>query len=90
MLFETSGDVLNMSIAIGVIVLTVFLSILIFYIIMIVRDASKVVDKATEVVDKVHKTVIQPLRAIDYLIEKAQPYIEMAVEKRAKKKKEED
>lgn len=85
MWFATSGDVLNMSLAIGFIVLVIFLCILIFYAILIVRDASKVVEEVSEVVEKVHKTVVQPLRAIDYLVEKAQPYIEMALEKRKKK-----
>ena len=85
MWFATSGDVLNMSLAIGFIVLVIFLSILIFYAILILRDSSKVVEEVAEVVEKVHKTVVQPLRAIDYLVEKAQPYIEMALEKRKKK-----
>jgi len=86
-MFATSGDVLNMSLAIGFIVLVIFLSILIFYGIVILRDISKVADEAAEVVHKVHKTVVEPLRAIDYVIERAKPYIEMAMEKKAKGKK---
>lgn len=86
MLWATSGDVLNMSLAIGFIVLVIFLSILIFYLIMIVRDLSKVTDEVSEIVEKVHKTVVQPLRAIDFVIERVTPYIEMALEKKAKKK----
>lgn len=88
-MFATSGDILNMSLAIGFIVLVIFLCILIFYAILILRDVSKVVDDAAEVVSKVHKTIVQPLRAIDYIIERAQPYVEGIIEKRnrAKKKK---
>jgi hypothetical protein len=86
-MWESSGDVLNMSLAIGFIVLVVFISIFIFYLIMIIRDVSKVVDSASDIVNKVHKTVVEPLRAIDYVIEKAKPYIEMAMEKRSKGKK---
>ncbi len=86
-MFATSGDVLNMSLAIGFIVLVIFLSILIFYAILILRDVTKVVDNASEIIDKVHKTVIQPLRAIDFFIERAQPYIEMALDKMGDKKK---
>jgi len=85
-MFATSGDVLNMSLAIGFIVLVIFLSILIFYAVLILRDVSKVVDNVSEVVEKVHKTLVQPLRAIDFVIERIQPYIDMALEKRAKSK----
>lgn len=86
-MFATSGDVLNMSLAVGFIVLVIFLSILIFYAIVILRDVAKVVDDVSEVVDKVHKTVIQPLRAIDYIVEKAKPFVEQILEKKAKAKK---
>lgn len=86
-MFATSGDILNMSLAIGFIVLVIFLCILIFYAILILRDISKVVDDAAEVVSKVHKTIVQPLRAIDYIIERAQPYVEGIIEKRNRTKK---
>lgn len=86
-MFATSGDVLNMSLAIGFIVLVIFASILIFYAILILRDISKVVDNASEVVGTVRNTIIQPLKAIDFLVERAQPYIEMAVDNMLNKKK---
>lgn len=86
-MFATSGDVLNMSLAIGFIVLVIFLSILIFYMIIIFRDVTKVVDDVSEIVGKVHSTIIEPLRALDYVIDKVKPYVEMAVEKRSKSKK---
>lgn len=87
-MFATSGDVLNMSLAIGFIVLVIFLSILIFYAIMILRDTTKVVDNVSEIVGKVHSAIIEPLRALDYVIDKVKPYVEMAVEKRAKAAKQ--
>lgn len=80
-MFATSGDILNMSLAIGFIVLVIFLSILIFYGIMILRDVSRTTDKVEEVVDRVHRTITEPLRALDYLIDKAKPYLELLVEK---------
>ena len=58
-MFATSGDILNMSLAIGFIILVIFLSILIFYAIMILRDTAKVVDDVSEVVSKVHKTIVE-------------------------------
>ena len=79
-----------MSLAIGFIVLVIFISILIFYAIMILRDTSKIMDDVEEIVTRVHDTIIQPLRAIDYIVDKAKPYIETVIERRmksAKKKK---
>lgn len=86
-MFATSGDILNMSLAIGFIVLVIFLSILIFYAIFILRDITKVVDDVEEVVSKIHKTIVEPLRAIDFLIERAKPYIETILDKKFKLKK---
>lgn len=86
-MFATSGDILNMSLAIGFILLVIFLCFLIFYGILILRDVSKVVDDVSEVVEKVHKTIVQPLRALDYVMEKAAPYVEALVEKKLKGKK---
>ncbi|MDA1060592.1 MAG: hypothetical protein O3B47_02255 [bacterium] len=86
-MFATSGDILNMSLAIGFIVLVIFLCILIFYAILILRDVTKVVDDVAEIVEKVHKTIVEPLRAIDYVIDKAKPYIDTVLDRRAKGKK---
>ncbi len=86
-MFATSGDILNMSLAIGFIVLVIFISILIFYAIMILRDTAKVVDDIAEVVSKVHRTIVEPLKAIDYIIDRAKPYIETVLDNRARSKK---
>lgn len=76
-----------MSLAIGFIVLVIFLSILIFYGILVLRDIARTTDKVEEVVDRVHKTITEPLRALDYLIEKAKPYLELLIEKWMGRKK---
>lgn len=80
-MFATSGDILNMSLAIGFIILVIFLCLLCFYLILILRDVSKVVDEVTGIVSRVHSTIVEPLKAIDFIFEKARPYIEMAAEK---------
>ena len=86
-MFATSGDILNMSLAIGFILLVIFLCILLFYAILILRDASKVVDEVEEVVSRVHRTIVEPLKAMDYIIEKAKPYVETVLESKKKSKK---
>lgn len=86
-MFATSGDILNMALAIGFIVLVIFLSLLIFYAVVILRDIAKVMDDVEEIVTRVRNTIIQPLKAVDYLVEKAKPYIETVIERRMKEKK---
>lgn len=81
-MFETSADVLNMSLAIGWVILVIFLCMFVFYGILILRDVSKVVEEVEEVVDRVHSTIVEPLKAVDYMIEKARPYIETVIERR--------
>lgn len=83
-MWANSGDVLNMSLAIGFIVLVIFLSIFLFYGILILRDISKVAEDVEELVARVHKTVSEPLRALDFLIEKAKPFFEALIESRLK------
>lgn len=85
-MFATSDDVLNMSLAIGFIVLVIFLSILIFYAILILRDTSKTADAIAEIVGRVRKTIVEPLRAVDFIIEKIKPYIETVLENWVKRK----
>mgnify|MGYP001588530365 CR=1 FL=1 len=84
-MFATSGDVLNMSLAIGFIVLVIFLCLFLFYAILIARDVSKVVEDVEEIVSRVHSTIVEPLKAVDFIFEKVRPYIEMTVEKVAAK-----
>ncbi len=83
-MFATSGDILNMSLAIGFIILVIFLCFLIFYAVLILRDVSKVMDDVEEVVTRVRTTIVQPLKAVDYLIEKAKPYVETIIERKMK------
>ncbi|MBL4693825.1 hypothetical protein JKY72_00450 [Candidatus Gracilibacteria bacterium] len=86
-MFATSGDILNMSLAIGFIILVIFVCMLLFYGILILRDVTKVVDDVEAVVSRVKKTIVGPLQAVDYLIEKLQPYIEAVIEKKTAEKK---
>ncbi len=86
-MFATSGDILNMALAIGFIVLVIFFSILIFYAILILRDVSKITDDSRELVDRIHDTITGPLKAVDFIVEKAKPYIETMIENKFKKGK---
>lgn len=84
-MFATSGDILNISLAVGFIVLVIFLSILIFYAILVLRDLSKVVSEVEEVVSRVHNTIIEPIKFVDLIFSKLRPYVELMAEKMMKK-----
>lgn len=81
-MFATSGDVLNIALAVGFLVLVIFLSILIFYTILVMRDVSKITDDSKDLIDRIHNTITGPLRAVDFIVEKAKPYIETMIENR--------
>jgi len=76
-----------MSLAIGFVILVIFLSLLIFYAVLILRDVAKVMDDIEEIVTRVRTTIVQPLKAVDYIIEKAKPYVETVLERKMKEKK---
>lgn len=84
-MFATSADVLNICLAIGVIILTIFLAILLFYGILVLRDVSKSTERLNDLTEKLHKTITAPLKLVDYLVAKAEPLMETAVEKVKKK-----
>lgn len=86
-MFATSGDILNISLAIGFVVLVIFLCIFLFYGILILRDVSRITDDSKRLIDRIYRTITEPLRALDYLVEKAKPYIESIIDKRFKGKK---
>ncbi|MCK9186096.1 hypothetical protein M0P48_01520 [Candidatus Gracilibacteria bacterium] len=81
-MFSTSADILNMSLAIGFIILVIFLSITLFYAILILRDFSHVSNEVKTTVQKIHATIAQPLMAIEFIVEKIRPYIEMFIDKK--------
>lgn len=86
-MFATSADVLNMALAGGFLLLVVFLCVALFYLILVLRDVSKVTDETVNVVDRVKSAILEPLRLMDFAIEKIKPYFEAALEKRMKPKK---
>ena len=86
-MFATSGDFLNMSLGIGFLVLVIFLCMFLFYGILVLRDVSKIADEVEEIVAKVHMSIVEPLKAIEYVLEKVRPYIEMVLERKIKGKK---
>lgn len=79
------------AISIAVLLLGIFGSIALFYLIIILRDTSKVTEQVRETADKLNEYLLSPLRIVSALVEKFRPYFDSFVEKReemvVKKKK---
>ncbi|MEK7673378.1 MAG: DUF948 domain-containing protein [Patescibacteria group bacterium] len=86
-MFETSQDILNMSLAIGFAILVVFLCIALFYLTMVLRDASKVTGTVKNMIEKTQRVLLEPLRMMDYVVDKVKPYVEGFIERKLNKKK---
>lgn len=86
-MFENSQDFLNVSLGIGFLVLVIFLSMVCFYLVLVLRDVSKATGEAEEIVSRVHSAIIQPLKALDFLVEKIKPYVETIIDQKIKDRK---
>jgi hypothetical protein len=84
-MITTSLDVLYVSLAIGFIVLVIFFSIALFYLVFILRDVSKITDKAKDTTDTLSEYVLSPVKFIFGVYEKLEPIIENLIEKAKKK-----
>lgn len=85
-MFETAGDIMKLCFGIGFVVLVIFLSMTLLYTIFILRDVSKVLDDVKEITDKVKVSIISPLRAANFLIEKIKPYVNQVLDMKKRKK----
>lgn len=86
-MITTSLDILYIALAIGFIVLVIFTSIALFYLVFIFRDLSKITDKVKETTDVLSGYVLSPVKFLYGLYEKLEPLIESVIEKASKKKK---
>ncbi len=86
-MFETSGDVLRMAGAVGIIVFVIFICMTLLYVMFILRDISKVLDDVKDISSRVKTSIVSPLKAANYLIERITPYINQVLEMKKKKKK---
>ncbi len=89
-MFATSQDILFMSLAIGFIVLVIFLSIALMYLIFILRDTSMMTHDAKEVTHKFNQVVITPLQFLGGLVENIKPFLDSLKKRRGKRQEEDD
>lgn len=81
-----SIDILYLTLAICVTLLTIFLSITLIYMMFILRDVSKIADKVKEIADKVDTFITKPILMTKSVIEFITPFIQSAEDHFKKKK----
>ncbi|MBI4994037.1 hypothetical protein HZC21_00105 [Candidatus Peregrinibacteria bacterium] len=74
---------------IAIALLTIFLCVTLIYLILILRDTSKMLEKVRETVDKVNMFILKPVSLASTIVDHVRPLIEAALERRehGKKKK---
>ncbi|EKD63542.1 MAG: hypothetical protein ACD_51C00259G0015 [uncultured bacterium] len=85
----TPIDLLYITLAIAASLVTLFLCITLIYLILILRDANKVVSSAKDTVEKINLYVMKPVRAVQNMGKYMGPIIKI-VEKKIEERLEED
>lgn len=83
-MFGSSQDTLFVVLTVAVALLTVFLCVTLLYLILVLRDASKIVEKAKDTVEKVNAFVVKPVKFASLLFDQLRPLIERMVEGHSK------
>lgn len=69
-MFSTSGDILNLVLAVSIGFVAFFLSFLLFYAILIVRDVNFTTRKVRQMTETINEYVSKPAKAVIALTEK--------------------
>lgn len=80
-MFTDSQTTLYIVLTIAIALLTIFICVTLIYLILILRDASKVIEKVRDTVDKVNAFVLKPVSLASSVVERIRPLIEAALER---------
>ncbi|MBI5413350.1 hypothetical protein HZA42_03325 [Candidatus Peregrinibacteria bacterium] len=67
---------------VAIALLTVFLSVTLIYVILILRDINKVVEKVRDTVDRINTFILKPVSLASSIVDHIRPLIETALERR--------
>jgi hypothetical protein len=81
-------DILYLTLAVSVAIVSIFLSVTLVYLLFILRDVVKVSDKVQGIVDKVDTYITKPLLLTKSIIEFVSPFIKGAEEKLSRRRKD--
>jgi len=69
-MFETSADILNITLAIGFSLIAIFLSIALFYAIFVLRDLGETTKALKHTANQVDSLLVQPTKILSFLFDK--------------------
>ena len=84
---NTSLDILYLSLAAGFIVLVVFISIALTYLIFLLRDLTKTMDKIEEITERVNEYLLVPVKFLSTILEYLGPFLDILKERMSKSRK---
>lgn len=68
--------------SIAIALLTIFLSVTLIYMILILRDTSKMLEKIRDTVEKINTFILKPVSLASSIVEHVKPLIESVLERR--------
>ena len=71
-------DILYIVLSIGIALMTIFLSVVLIYAILILRDVNKATDAVKESAERVNKMIVAPLKMTGEIVKLARPVIDVA------------
>ncbi|MBT4384297.1 hypothetical protein HOD30_00955 [Candidatus Peregrinibacteria bacterium] len=80
-------DILYLTLAGSVAILTIFISVTLVYLLSVLRDVVSIADKVKSIADKIDTYVTKPILMTRSIIEFVTPFIHSAEEKIGKKKR---
>lgn len=81
-MFADSQTTLYVVLTIAVALLTVFLCVTLIYLILILRDVSKMLEKVRETVERINTFILKPVSLASTIVDHVRPMIEAALERR--------
>lgn len=80
-MFTDSQSTLQIILAISAAFLTIFLSVALIYVILILRDVNKMLDRVRETVEAVNTFVLKPVSLATSIVDHLRPVIESLMER---------
>lgn len=81
-----SLDILYLTLAVAVSLLTIFLSVTLVYLMFILRDVTKIADSVKNTLDKVNTYIAKPILLTKSIIDFVGPFVRTAEQKFSKKR----
>lgn len=81
-MFTDTQTTMYIVLTISIALFTIFLCVMIIYLILIFRDVSKMLEKIRDTVDKVNTFVVKPVSLVSSIVDHIKPLIESAIARR--------